>query len=225
MIIPAIDIYNGNCVRLKRGKYSDRVTFCKNPIKVLLFFLNKRVKRLHIIDLNGAQNNSLLNKRIVFCLFKVCNYFNSSKIQFGGGIRCLKKIKVYSYFFYKIIVSTVFFRRIFFLKYFFKKIIVSLDVKNNFVYSRGWKKKEFNLEKLKSYSLPKEIIYTDIYNDGTLNGINYKAIFKFSKIFKCNIIISGGMNKHSDIIKKKNFVGYISGISIYKKKLSIKYAL
>ncbi|WDI79289.1 HisA/HisF-related TIM barrel protein [Candidatus Vidania fulgoroideae] len=222
MIIPALDIYNNNCVRLFKGKYSKPKIFCNNPMKVFLFFLNKKVKRLHLIDLNGAikKNCNLL----IICNFsKIYNYYKISKIQIGGGIRTYKKFKYFSYFFYKLIISTLIFKKVFFLHYFFRKIIYSIDIKNNFIYSKGWKKKECKLKEIKKKRLTKEIICTDINNDGTMKGLNINRFFIFRKI-KVKLIISGGFKKYKKC-KINNVIGFISGISIYKKKVSLKHAL
>ncbi|WDI79436.1 HisA/HisF-related TIM barrel protein [Candidatus Vidania fulgoroideae] len=225
MIIPALDIYNNNCVRLFKGKYSKLKIFCNNPIKVFLFFLNKKIKRLHLVDLNGA-NKENCNILTIYNFSKIYNYYKISKIQIGGGIRTFKKFKYFSYFFYKLIISTLIFKKVFFLYYFFKKIIYSIDIKNNFIYSKGWKKKECKLKKIRKKKLTTEIICTDIKNDGTMKGVNINKFLIFKNI-NTKLIISGGFKKYQKYKKFKinNVIGFISGISIYKKKVSLKYAL
>ncbi|MGX7589178.1 HisA/HisF-related TIM barrel protein [Candidatus Vidania fulgoroideorum] len=223
MIIPALDIYNNNCVRLLKGKYSKIYEFCSNPIKVFLFYLNKKVKRIHIVDLNGAENKNSMNLLVIYNIYKISNYFKNSKIQIGGGIRTYKKIKYYSIFFYKTILSTLIFKKVFFLDFFFKKIMYSLDIKNKFIYSKGWKNKECKLNYfVKNNKLTKEIIYTNINKDGTMKGI--KINNNILKKLNTKVIVSGGFKKYIKYNNKK-IVGYISGISIYTKKESLKYAL
>ncbi|MGX7576623.1 1-(5-phosphoribosyl)-5-[(5-phosphoribosylamino)methylideneamino]imidazole-4-carboxamide isomerase [Candidatus Vidania fulgoroideorum] len=224
MLIPALDVYNKKCVRLKKGKFNKKYVFCKNPIKILLFYLNKKVKRIHIIDLNGAKNKSNINKNIITNIIFICNYYKISKIQKGGGLRENLKIKIFSIFCYKIILSTYFFKKTLKLS---KKTIISLDIKNKFIYSKGWKKKELSIKEFFFKFKPNEIIYTNISLDGTLKGVNFNKIKFLLKFYSSKLIISGGVKNKKDLMvyKYDNILGYISGKAVYRKKISLKYAM
>ncbi|MGX7577161.1 HisA/HisF-related TIM barrel protein [Candidatus Vidania fulgoroideorum] len=231
-IIPAIDIYNNNCVRLYKGKFNKRIIFSKNPYKIVNFIIKNKIKKIHLIDLNRAKNRSSINLKCIKKILKLANK-NNIKVQIGGGIRKIKDIiNLLNWGANNIILSTsIINNKINFkgFKELKKKIIVSIDIVNCFVYSKGW----LNNTKLKIDNFIKsikkkgfnKIIITDINKDGTLQGLNIKLIiFLLSK--KIDFYISGGLKKKKQVLFIKNkykFKGIICGNFIYLKKNNIKF--
>ncbi|MGX7577034.1 HisA/HisF-related TIM barrel protein [Candidatus Vidania fulgoroideorum] len=222
-LIPALDIYNRNCVRLIKGGIKNLISYSKNPFKVICFFLNNNIKKIHIIDLNSAFNLSLKNINLIIKLIFLKNIFNYSKFNLGGGIRSIKKIN----FFIKkkiesLTISTLIFNYSFFLKKSYKKIFLGIDFSKNRFFSHGWKKSNNKLEINKKI----KIILTNIERDGTLLGISKYSIFNILNILKIkysNVIISGGIKNLKEVknLRAFKFFGFIIGISFYEKKFFI----
>lgn len=242
LLIPAIDLKNGFCVRLKQGNMKNVTIFSKKPEKVVLHWLNQGAKKIHLIDLDGAivgfPKNYLFIKKIFKIIKNFCKKKNINKIpiQLGGGIRKLKIIEKYiNLGISKIIIGTAAIENYEFLKKiclkFPKKIIVSIDVKDNLIAIKGWKKYT-NIDLL---VLIKKIIdcgcntiiYTDIKRDGMMNGVNLKIISLLSKFITTSFIISGGVYNIQDIknicnLNYKNIKAIICGRSIYEGTLDLK---
>ena len=234
-IIPAIDIQNGNCVRLRQGDFSQETIFHDNPVNMAKKWVNEGAERLHLVDLDGARLGSPINIEIVS---NICRNFPNIPIQIGGGIRDLDTANRYletgaSF----IIIGTKAVEDPSFIKElcdnFPGKIIVGVDAKNGEVATDGWKsisnKNTIELSKeFEDYGVS-EIVYTDIEKDGMMEGLNIDATLNLAKNVNIPIIASGGVSCIDDIHEMSAYVdigisGIIIGIALYEKKISIEEA-
>ena len=234
-IIPAIDIQNGNCVRLRQGDFAQETIFDKNPLNIAQKWVDEGAERLHLVDLDGARLGSPINLDIIS---SICKKFPSIPIQIGGGIRDLKTAENYllagaTY----IIIGTKAVEEPKFVKELCKifpgNIIVGVDAKNGEVATDGWEsvsdKNVIELSKEFENIGVSEIVYTDIEKDGMMKGLNMDATLNLAKSVNIPIIASGGVSCLDDIKKMKPYVGSgISGIiigrALYEKKITIKEA-
>ncbi len=234
-IIPAIDIQNGKCVRLKQGDFSQETIFHENPLEMAKRWVDEGAKRLHIVDLDGARLGKPINIEIIS---KICKGFSGVPVQIGGGIRDLSTAQKYvdcgaSF----LIIGTKAVEDSNFVKILCKTfkgmIIVGIDAKNGEVATEGWK---FN-SKLDAIALSKkfedfgvaEIVYTDIEKDGMMKGINIEATVNLANEIEIPVIASGGVSNIEDIKKisayKTNGIsGVIIGRALYEEKIKIQEA-
>ena len=232
IILPAIDIKGGKCVRLLKGDFDKETNYNKSPLDQATEFSNLGFKNIHVIDLDGALKGKLINKDIIKEIIKK----NNLKIQVGGGIRSLNDIKEWiDIGVDKVIVGTAAVQDIEFLKKacleYKNKIALAMDVRRGFIALSGWKKQTDILaqdfvEKIENFGISR-IIYTDIDKDGTKEGPNIVDTINLSKKTKIPIIISGGISSISDIlnikkIKSSNIEGVIVGKAIYDKSINLK---
>jgi len=234
-IIPAIDIQNGNCVRLRQGDFAQETIFDKNPLNIAQKWVDEGAERLHLVDLDGARLGSPINLDIIS---SICKKFPSIPIQIGGGIRDLKTAENYllagaTY----IIIGTKAVEEPKFVKELCKifpgNIIVGVDAKNGEVATDGWEsvsdKNVVELSKEFENIGVSEIVYTDIEKDGMMKGLNMDATLNLAESVNIPIIASGGVSCLDDIQKMKPYVGSgISGIiigrALYEKTITIKEA-
>ena len=232
LILPAIDIKGGKCVRLLKGDFNKSTEYKKSPIDQAQEFLNFGFKNIHVIDLDGALEGRLVNKNIIKDIIKK----NTLKVQVGGGIRSLENVKEwFDIGVDKIVLGTAAVENIDFLKkaceQFKNKIALAIDVRDGFIALSGWKRqtKIFVLDfikKIENFGISR-IIYTDIDRDGTKSGPNIEETLHLSEKIKIPIIISGGISSISDIlnikkIKSKNIEGIIIGKAIYDRSIKLK---
>jgi phosphoribosylformimino-5-aminoimidazole carboxamide ribotide isomerase len=234
-IIPAIDIQNGNCVRLRQGDFAQETIFDKNPLNIAQKWVDEGAERLHLVDLDGARLGTPINLDIIS---SICKKFPSIPIQIGGGIRDLKTAENYllagaTY----IIIGTKAVEEPKFVKELCKifpgNIIVGVDAKNGEVATDGWEsvsdKNVVELSKEFENIGVSEIVYTDIEKDGMMKGLNMDATLNLAESVNIPIIASGGVSCLDDIQKMKPYVGSgISGIiigrALYEKTITIKEA-
>lgn len=231
-IFPAIDLHNGQAVRLKQGDYNQVEVFFKNPLEVLQFFTENKSKNLHIVDLDGAKDGTTQNYEVIKELVEKSNFF----IQVGGGIRDEERIKKYiNLGVDRVILGTIAVENEEFLRNMVQKygdkIAVSVDAKNEKVAVKGWTKTvEINsiefCQKLSNIGV-KTIIYTDISKDGMLTGTNLDVYLKLSKLVNSNIIASGGITFLDEIkvLNENKIYGAIVGKAIYSGSLNLKEVL
>ena len=232
IILPAIDIKSGKCVRLLKGDFDKVTQYNKSPIDQAQEFFKFGFKNIHIVDLDGALEGKLINKDIIKKIIKK----NNLNIQVGGGIRSLKNIKEWvDIGVEKVIVGTAAIENPEFLKKacleYKNKIVLAIDVRNGFIALAGWKKQTDVLasdfiKKVKNFGISR-IIYTDIEKDGTKSGPNIEGAVDLSKTVDVPIIISGGISSISDIfeikkIKGNNIEGVIVGRAIYDETINLK---
>lgn len=228
-IFPAIDLKNGEVVRLTEGNYNNKKTYFADPMEVLDFFIESGSENLHIVDLDGARDGNTFNFNTIEKIIKKCDLFT----QVGGGIRNEETIKKYLNIGVKrIILGTIAFEDSNFLEKMINKykknIAVSVDARDRNVAVKGWEeiKKEDSLyfcKKLDSMGID-TIIYTDISKDGKLSGTNLDIYKELKNKISCDIIASGGITYEEEIIKLKemNIDGAIVGKAIYEKKIDLK---
>ena len=232
IILPAIDIKGGKCIRLFKGDFSKTTEYNKSPTDQAAEFTKFGFKNIHVIDLDGALEGTLVNKSIIKDIIKKTDV----KIQVGGGIRTLENIKEwFDVGVDKIVIGTMAIKNIDFLKKacteYKNKIALALDVRKGFIAVSGWK----NQTKISALSFAKKIenfgvsriIYTDIDKDGTKKGPNIEETIAFTKEINIPLIISGGISSISDVLnikkmKSKNIEGIIIGRAIYDKNINLK---
>ena len=187
LIIPAIDLKDGQCVRLRQGLMSDTTVFSDDPSEMATKWVNEGARRLHLVDLNGAFEGKPVNAD---CVNKITQAFPELPIQIGGGIRDIKIANTYieagiSY----LIIGTMAVTHPEFVselcREFPGKIIVGLDANNGFVATDGWAKQTdinvVDLSKKFEQDGVSSIIYTDIARDGMLQGVNVMATVDLAK--------------------------------------------
>ena len=234
-IIPAIDIQNGNCVRLRQGDFSRETIFNNSPLDIAEKWVKDGAQRLHIVDLDGARLGEAIN---IDLISKICKTFPSIPVQIGGGIRDIETARKYFHAGASfIIIGTKAVEDPNFVKdlciEFHKKIIIGIDAKNGEVATEGW----VSNSKVNAISLSKkfedfgvsEIVYTDIEKDGMMGGLNIKATVDLAKEINIPVIASGGVSSNDDLKKIINYEkfgisGVIVGRALYENKINIKEA-
>ncbi|PHX88700.1 MAG: 1-(5-phosphoribosyl)-5-[(5-phosphoribosylamino)methylideneamino]imidazole-4-carboxamide isomerase [Pelagibacteraceae bacterium] len=229
IIFPAIDLKDGECVRLYKGDFNKMTIFNSSPFNQALEFQKKGFTNLHLVDLDGALKGRSKNKKVIIKIIKNTHL----NVQLGGGIRTLKQIS----FWIKngvstVVVGTMAIQNIKILKkacnLFPGQIAVALDVRNNFLAMKGWAKQtkiklmEFS-KKLEGFGVSK-IIYTDINRDGTKKGVNFFQLKKIINKINIPLVVSGGVSSIKDIQKLRKlglFDGVIIGKAIYDKSISL----
>ena len=231
-IFPAIDLHNGQAVRLTQGDYNQVEVFFKNPVEVLDFFNRNNSKNLHIVDLDGAKDGNTKNYEVIKELVEKSDFF----VQVGGGIRDEERIKKYiDLGVDRVILGTIAVENEEFLidmvKKYGNKIAVSVDAKDEKVAVKGWTETvELNsldfCKKLSDIGV-KTIIYTDISKDGMLSGTNLDVYLRLSKLVESDIIASGGITFLDEIreLNENNIYGAIVGKAVYSGKLDLKEIL
>ena len=235
-IIPAIDLYDGNAVRLYQGDFQRIQTYTKKSIDLLKHFLNQGVEQIHVINLNGAKSGKFdkgPNYDVILSLIEESNKAGC-KIQLGGGIRTEEIIKeLLGLGLYKVIIGTIAIENQALFEDLIEKykddIIVAIDVYNDRLKIKGWIKDikidlESHFTNLEHKGVSHFII-TDVSRDGTLNGPNMELYKRISKIKHPNtkVIASGGISNINDIQNVLNYTnGVVVGKAIYNNKISYK---
>ena len=236
LLIPAIDLKDGHCVRLEQGDMSVSTSFGDDPAVMARRWLAAGARRLHLVDLNGAFAGKPVNESAVKAIIKELG--SEIPIQLGGGIRDLDTIERYlddgiSY----IIIGTAAVKSPGFLKdactAFGGHIIVGLDAKDGKVATDGWSKltghEVVDLAlKFQDYGV-EGVIYTDIGRDGMLTGINIDATVKLAQALTIPVFASGGLAGIADIeklcaVEEEGVEGVICGRSIYTGALDFAKA-
>ena len=232
ILFPAVDVLDNKAVRLLYGKREDATVYGA-PVEMALKWQSMGAEYLHIVDLNGAFDDSLVNKNTLVELIKKV----SIPVQIGGGIKTFDKIKFYleEVGASRVIVGTACVTNPDLMdkacaKY-GNKIACGIDAKDGFVAIKGWVEKsqltplEVALD-MKTRGAD-TVIYTDINRDGALCGVNVEATQTLSEKSGMNIIASGGMATLGDVkaIKERNIYGAILGRSIYTGAIDLKEAL
>ena len=236
LIIPAIDIKDGHCVRLKQGDMSDATVFSEDPAAMARHWKEQGAKRLHLVDLNGAVAGKPKNESAIK---KIIEVMGDIPVQLGGGIRDLDTIERYlddgiTY----VIIGTAAVKNPGFLHdacgAFPGHIIVGLDARDGKVATDGWSKMTGHdvidlATKFEDYGA-EAIIYTDIGRDGMLTGFNIEATLKLAQAMKIPVIASGGLSSLKDIkalkeIEAEGVIGAIAGRAIYEGQLDFKKAV
>ena len=236
LLIPAIDLKDGHCVRLKQGDMDDVTVFSQDPAAMASHWLAQGARRLHLVDLNGAVAGKPKNEAAIKEI--VAAVGDEIPVQLGGGIRDLDTIERYlddgiSY----VIIGTAAVKNPGFLhdacSAFPGHIIVGLDAKDGKVAVDGWSKLTGHdvidlAKKFEDYGV-EGVIYTDIGRDGMLSGVNIDATVKLAQALRIPVIASGGIGSLDDVtalcaVEGEGITGAITGRAIYEGKLDFAKA-
>ncbi len=230
LILPAIDLKDGEAVRLYKGDYNKKTIYSKEPEKLAQQFEKMGAKMLHLVDLDGAKDGTCLN----FNTIKKIREAVSIKIELGGGIRDRKTVDMYlnELKIDRVILGTAAINDFSFLEevlnaYGAEKIVVGVDVKNGFVSTSGWTETtkvnyiDF-IKKLEKIGI-KYIVVTDISKDGTLQGPNFDLYKEIKENTGIQFVVSGGIKSKEDILKisNLNYYGCIIGKAYYDGKVDL----
>lgn len=232
MILPAIDIKDGNCVRLFKGNYDTVEKVCDTPYLAAESFKEAGAEWIHMVDLDGAKDAKLTNADLIIDVAKS----SGLNVEVGGGIRDMNAVEYYlTRGISKVILGSAAVKNPDFVveavKAFGDKIVVGIDAKNGMVCAEGWiDKSEINyieLAKRMEDIGVKQIVFTDIDQDGTLAGPNLKQLDDLVHQVNCRVVASGGVSVLKDIINltELNVYGAICGKAIYTGNLDLKQAI
>lgn len=231
LIIPAIDIKDGKCVRLQQGDMNKETIFSEDPAAMAIHWLDKGAKRLHLVDLNGASAGRPKNEPIVRDIIEALG--SDLPIQLGGGIRDLETIERYlDDGITWVVIGTAAVKNPGFLHEacdaFPGHIIVGLDARNGKVATDGWSKITGHdvvdlAKRFQDYGV-EAIIYTDIGRDGMMIGVNIEATVNLARALVVPVIASGGINGLDDVrklcaVEAEGIMGAVTGRAIYEGSL------
>jgi phosphoribosylformimino-5-aminoimidazole carboxamide ribotide isomerase len=236
LLIPAIDLKDGKCVRLEQGDMKAATTFGEDPAAMARRWVDAGARRLHLVDLNGAFAGKPVNEPAIKAI--LAEVGDEIVVQLGGGIRDLDTIERYLDDGLRwVIVGTAAVKNPGFLKdacsAFGGHIIVGLDAKNGRVATDGWSKMTGHevadlAKKFEDYGA-ESVIYTDIGRDGMLTGINIDATVRLAQALTMPVIASGGLAGMADIerlcaVEHEGIEGVICGRAIYNGALDFAAA-
>lgn len=237
LIIPAIDLKDGKCVRLRKGVMEDSTVFSDDPVSMAKKWVDQGARRLHLVDLNGAFAGEPVNGDVVTEISKA---YPNLPIQIGGGIRSAETIEYYLNAGVKyVIIGTKAVKEPQFVtdmcKAFAGHIIVGLDAKKGLVATDGWAEvsdvKATELAKRFEQDGVSSIVYTDIDRDGMMQGVNVEATVAMAKASTLPVIASGGITDIRDISallaqshEGAGICGAITGRAIYEDTLDLAQA-
>jgi phosphoribosylformimino-5-aminoimidazole carboxamide ribotide isomerase len=235
LIIPAIDLKDGQCVRLRQGLMDDSTVFSDDPVATARRWVDAGCRRLHLVDLNGAFAGEPVNGEVVTAIAAA---YPDLPVQIGGGIRSLETIEHYvkagvSY----VILGTKAVKEPAFVAQacaaFPGKVIVGLDAKDGLVATDGWAE----VSEVRATDLAKQfesdgvsaIVYTDIARDGMMQGVNVEATVAMAQASSIPVIASGGITNLDDIkglvaVAEQGICGAITGRAIYEGTLDVAEA-
>jgi phosphoribosylformimino-5-aminoimidazole carboxamide ribotide isomerase len=236
LLIPAIDLKDGHCVRLRQGDMQSATVFSEDPVAMARQWVAQGAKRLHIVDLNGAKSGKPVNEPVIRRI--VAAVGEEVPVQLGGGLRDLDLIERYiddgvRY----VVIGTAAVKNPGFLQdacsAFGGHVIVALDAKGGKVATDGWSKLTGHdvvdlAKKFEDYGVD-AILYTDIGRDGMLSGVNIEATVELARAVKIPVLASGGVRDLTDIdklcaIEDDGVEGVILGRSLYEGTLDFKAA-
>jgi phosphoribosylformimino-5-aminoimidazole carboxamide ribotide isomerase len=237
LIIPAIDLKDGHCVRLEQGRMDSATVFSKEPGKAAAQWAGKGARRLHVVDLNGAVSGKPRNEAAIKDIIGALD--SDIPVQLGGGIRDLDTIERYlddgvSF----VIIGTAAVKNPGFLHEacdaFPGHIIVGLDAKDGKVATDGWSKLTGHdvidlAKRFQDYGV-EAVIYTDIGRDGMMTGVNIEATVRLAQALSVPVIASGGLNSLEDVralmaVESEGITACITGRAIYEGKLDFAAAV
>jgi len=235
LIIPAIDIKNGKCVRLKQGNMNRETIYSNDPVTMAKRWIEQGARRIHIVDLDGASQGKPMNADIVH---KITANHPNVPIQIGGGIRNEKTVDTYiqagvQY----VIIGTQAVREPQMVanlcQKFPGKVLVGLDAKNGKIAIEAWstisEESAADLARNFEHVGVDSIVYTDISRDGMLEGVNVSATAALAEAITIPVIASGGVSHLDDIQllaerSQSGIIGVITGRAIYEGTLDFRTA-
>lgn len=233
MIYPAIDIRNGNCVRLLQGDYEKETVYGNSPLEMAKRFVEDGASWIHLVDLDGAKAGKRVNDKHVLDIASQLNVY----VQVGGGIRTAEDVAAYlEHGVDRVILGSAAINNPEFVKEMLEtygnKIAIGIDARDGYVATEGW----LETSKVTAEELAIELanhgaevfIFTDISRDGMLNGPNVSAIASLAAATGKEVIASGGVSQLSDLNElkqNKGIAGAIIGKALYTNQFSLKEAL
>ena len=229
-IIPAIDIIDGKCVRLSKGNYNSQITYNQNPLEVAKTYEDHGIEFLHLVDLDGAKSNHIINYSILEIIASKTNL----KIDFGGGIKTENDVNLaFNCGANQVTCGSIAVKQqeIFcewILNYGSEKIILGADVRGKYIATDGWintsNQSIFDFINFYQNKGIETVTCTDISKDGMLEGPSFKLYSEIIDAYKINLIASGGVSEYDDILKLDDMgcYGIIIGKAIYENKISLK---
>ena len=232
LIIPAIDLKSGRCVRLRQGRLDDETVYGDDPVRMADHWAEQGARRLHIVDLDGAKTGKPQHFAVVKA---IAQNHPDLPIQVGGGIRSDDDVQAYldvgvQY----VILGTRAIVQPHFVKdlclEFPEHIIVGLDVKDDHIASAAWSKlSHHDLHDLAQHfenDGVAAIVHTDIQSDGMLTGLNLEATKSLAEAINTPVIAAGGLHNLDDVkklcaLKESGVVGAVTGRAIYEKTLDL----
>ena len=235
LLIPAIDLKNGQCVRLRQGKMDDVTVFSPDPVAVARRWADEGAQRLHVVDLDGAVKGQPINLKVVEKIVGAVKV----PVQIGGGIRDEDTVqRLLNAGAQYVIVGTKAVTAPHFLHdlciEYPRHIIVSIDAKDGRVALNGWVKVTGHDAIETAQHCERDgaeaIVYTDIAKDGMMNGFNVEATRNLAKSVKTPVYASGGISSAKDLAALKEIegdgvAGAIIGRALYEGTLTVKDAL
>ncbi len=235
ILIPAIDLKEGHCVRLRQGNMEDSTVFSGDPVAMAGKWVGQGCKRLHIVDLDGAFEGQPVNADVIE---EICSSYQDLEIQIGGGIRSIDTVEAYleagvDY----VIIGTMAVKRPEFVTQlcseFPGNVIVGIDARNGMVATHGWaEESEHSAQDLAQRFEDQgvsAIVYTDISRDGMMQGVNVEATRALAESVSVPVIASGGVTDMDCIVrlnavKDSGIMGVIIGRALYERTISLTEA-
>jgi phosphoribosylformimino-5-aminoimidazole carboxamide ribotide isomerase len=235
IIIPAVDLKDGRCVRLSQGRMDQESVYSEDPVQVSMRWESMGAERLHVVDLNGAVTGTSVHKSLIK------EIANSVRIpvEVGGGIRNLETIETYlSSGVEWVILGTVAFRNRSLVeeacRQFPKKVILGIDARKGRVAIQGWKEEVSSeaIELAKQFEGlgVSAIIFTDIERDGMSTGLNVEMTAALARAISIPVIASGGVSKTEEIehlmaLESDGVIGVIVGRALYSGRIDLREAI
>lgn len=231
-IYPAIDLKDGQCVRLLKGEFDKKTVYSEDPLETALLWQKSGADFLHVVDLDGARSGSGANRKIIKEIIKSV----SMKVQTGGGIRSMSDIdELIKAGAARVILGTAAVKKFDLVKEaagkYGEKIAVGIDAKDGFAATDGWER--VSAERAVDFALKmrdagiKTVIYTDIATDGALCGPNLDAMREMVEKTRLSVVASGGVSSLEDIkaLIPTGVEGAITGRAIYDGRLDLREAV
>jgi len=233
LLIPAIDLKGGQCVRLRQGRMDDVTVFSDDPLAIAAQWVEAGTRRLHIVDLDGAESGRPENAEVIH---RITESFPDVPVQVGGGIRDDDTVQSYldagvTY----IIIGTKAVNAPHFVAdvcaEFPGRIIIGLDARNGKVATDGWSKLSHHDVNDLAQQFERDgaecIIFTDIERDGMMTGVNIESTVRLAQAIKIPVIASGGIHSIEDVralseVADEGIIGAITGRAIYEGSLDFK---
>jgi phosphoribosylformimino-5-aminoimidazole carboxamide ribotide isomerase len=237
LVIPAIDLRQGNCVRLTQGRKEAVTVYDGDPVKVAKDFERDGARMLHVVDLDGAFSESnALNREVLRCITRAINI----PVQFGGGLRGAEDIEqVIGLGVARVVIGTLAVESADALakivrQFGVERVAVGIDARSGQVVTRGWETEEqmsaLTLARQVAAAGVERIIYTDVQRDGTLNGVNIDQTCLIAKASGLKITASGGVASLEDIERLRAVIHWgvdsvIIGKALYEGRFSLSDAI
>ncbi len=235
ILIPAIDLKQGQCVRLRQGRMEDSTVFSDDPVAMAGQWVDQGAKRLHLVDLDGAFEGEPVNADVVEA---ICDAYPELPVQIGGGIRTMDTVEAYLAAGVRyVIIGTQAVRQPEFVSdlcaEFPDRVIVGIDARNGLVAVQGWAESSDTRAEALARRFEDEgvsaIVYTDISRDGMMQGVNVEATEALARSISIPVIASGGVTDLGDIqrlqaVSDSGIEGVIIGRALYEGSIDLAEA-